>query len=235
MSLSAHLPRGSPSRLQACGVRPINNVVDVTNYVLLELGQPMHAFDLEKLARRGIRIRRARHGERIKTLDGIDRTLDTEMLVIADADRAQAVAGVMGGGLSEVGDATKTIVLESAFFSPRSVRLTSKKLGLKTEASARFERGADVNAAVKGLERAIALLEEIGAGKGRGGVIDAYPSPAQPKNNRTPARASAAHARSGRLPIQTSSAFSRDSAFTFGAPTGGWDVSVPTFRVDVHA
>ena len=143
------------SRLQAAGVRPINNVVDVTNYVLLELGQPMHAFDLETLAGREIRIRRAAPGERITTLDGVDRALDPEMLVIADRDKAQAVAGVMGGGGSEVSDRTKTIVLESAFFDPKSVRRTSRKLGLKTEASARFERGADVNAAVKGIERAI--------------------------------------------------------------------------------
>ncbi len=119
-------PAWLASRLHACGVRPINNVVDVTNYVLLELGQPMHAFDLEKLAGREIRIRRAAPGERIKTLDGTDRALDPDMLVIADGERAQAVAGVMGGGLSEVSDRTKTIVLESAFFDPKSVRRTSK-------------------------------------------------------------------------------------------------------------
>src|SRR5439155_2417448 len=168
------------ARLQACGVRPINNVVDVTNYVLLELGQPMHAFDLAKLAGRTLRIRRATKGERMKTLDGVDRTLEPDMLVIADADRAQAVAGVMGGGLSEVGAATKTIVLESAYFLPRSVRRTSKKLGLKTEASARFERGTDINAPAAGIKRACALLEQIGAGKTRGGLIDEYQKSVQP-------------------------------------------------------
>ena len=174
-------PAWLAARLQAAGVRPINNVVDVTNYVLLELGQPMHAFDLEKLGGREIRIRRAVPGERITTLDGTDRALDPDMLVIADAERAQAVAGVMGGGLSEVSANTRTIVLESAFFDPKSVRLTSRRLGLKTEASTRFERGADVNAAVKGLERAVGLLEEIGAGQGRGGIIDEYPAPVAPR------------------------------------------------------
>ena len=162
-------PAWLAARLQAAGVRPINNVVDVTNYVLLELGQPMHAFDLDTLAGGEIRVRRAAPGERITTLDGVDRALDADMLVIADAERAQAVAGVMGGGRSEVSDGTKTIVLESAFFEPRSVRRTSKRLGLKTEASARFERGADIDAAVKGIERAMTLLEDIGAGAARGG------------------------------------------------------------------
>ena len=153
----------------------------MTNYVLLELGQPMHAFDLEKLAGKELRIRRAKKGERIKTLDGTDRALDPEMLVIADAETPQAVAGVMGGGLSEVSSSTKTIVLESACFNPISVRLTSKRLGLKTEASARFERGTDIDAPVTGIERAVALLEEIGAGRVRGGAIDRYPSPAAPR------------------------------------------------------
>ena len=175
-------PAWLAGRLQAAGIRPISNVVDVTNYVLLELGQPMHAFDIEKLAGKELRIRRAKKGERIKTLDGTDRALDPEMLVIADADKAQAVAGVMGGGLSEVSSSTKTIVLESACFNPISVRRTSKRLGLKTEASARFERGTDINAPVTGIERAVALLEEIGAGRVRDGAIDRYPSPAAARN-----------------------------------------------------
>ena len=220
------------SRLQAAGVRPINNVVDVTNYVLLELGQPMHAFDLEKLAGREIRIRRAMKGERIKTLDGVDRALDPEMLVIADADKAQAVAGVMGGGLSEVSSATKTIVLESAFFDPKSVRRTSKKLGLKTEASSRFERGADVNAALKGIERAIALLEEIGAGTVRGGAIDAYPAPVSPRHIEL------RHARTGRMlgleiPAADVERILTGLGFQIRRTSAGWDVAAPTFRVDV--
>ena len=225
-------PAWLASRLQAAGVRPINNVVDVTNYVLLELGQPMHAFDLEKLAGREIRIRRAASGERITTLDGVDRPLDTEMLVIADGERAHAVAGVMGGGLSEVSDATKTIVLESAFFEPKSVRRTSKKLGLKTEASSRFERGADVNAAIKGIERAVTLLEEIGAGSSRGGAVDEYPVPVAVR------KIELRRARAQRmLGLEIGDAdverILKGLGFHARRNTGGWEVSTPTFRVDV--
>jgi phenylalanyl-tRNA synthetase beta chain len=228
----ASSPAWLASRLQAAGVRPINNVVDVTNYVLLELGQPMHAFDLDKLAGREIRIRRALPGERIKTLDGTDRALDPDMLVIADSHTAQAVAGVMGGGSSEVSETTKTIVLESAFFDPRSVRRTSRKLGLKTEASARFERGADVNAAVKGIERAITLLEEIGAAVPRGGLIDEHPAPVALRK---------IELRRARIPrvlgLEIADADIERILKGLGCQIrrshAGWDVSPPTFRVDV--
>jgi phenylalanyl-tRNA synthetase beta chain len=164
-------------RLAAAGVRAINNVVDVTNYVLLELGHPLHAFDYDKLHGHAIVVRRARDGERLTTLDGVDRALDPDMLVIADADRATAVAGVMGGGDSEVSSATTTIALESAWFLPRSVRRTSKRLGLQTEASYRFERGADPELPVAALARACQLLDETGAGRVRAGLVDAHPSP----------------------------------------------------------
>ncbi len=226
-------PAWLASRLQAAGVRPINNVVDVTNYVLLELGQPMHAFDLEKLAGKEIRIRRARPGERITTLDGVDRALDPQMLVIADGERAQAVAGVMGGGQSEVSGSTRTIVLESAFFNPKSVRLTSKKLGLKTEASSRFERGADVNAAVKGIERAVALLEEIGAGSASGGVIDQYPEPVAPRKIEL-RRARIERLLGLAIPDTDVERILKGLGFQIRRGDAGWDVSVPTFRVDVQ-
>jgi phenylalanyl-tRNA synthetase beta chain len=225
-------PAWLSSRLQAAGVRPINNVVDVTNYVLLELGQPMHAFDFDKLAGNEIRVRRAAAGERIKTLDGVDRALDSDMLVIADADNPQAVAGVMGGGSSEVSAGTKTIVLESAFFDPKSVRRTSKKLGLKTEASARFERGADVNAAIKGIERAITLLEAVGAGHARGGVIDEYPTPMALR------KIELRRARIQRLlGVEIADAdverILKGLGFQIRRSNAGWDVSVPSYRVDV--
>jgi phenylalanyl-tRNA synthetase beta chain len=142
-------PQWMQDRLTACGVRPISNIVDITNYVLLELGHPMHAFDLAKLAGPAIVVRRARKGEAIKTLDGKARTLTADMLVIADAERAQAIGGVMGGADSEVSNGTKRIVFEAAWFNPESVRATSKQLGLKTEASTRFERGADLTAAAR--------------------------------------------------------------------------------------
>ena len=131
-------PDWMQQRLHAAGVRPISNIVDVTNYVLLELGHPMHAFDLATVGGAQIRVRTAKPGEQLRTLDGQMRTLSPDMLVIADADRAVAVAGVMGGADTEVTAGTTAIVLESAYFNPLSVRRTSRKLGLKTEASMRF-------------------------------------------------------------------------------------------------
>jgi hypothetical protein len=139
-------PQWLADRLTAAGVRPISNIVDVTNYVMLELGQPMHAFDLERLAGRALVIRRAHTGEHIRTLDGIDRALEPDMLVIADGAHANAVAGVMGGHDSEISSATRLIALESAYFHPPSIRRTSKRLGLKTEASIRFERRCPLRA-----------------------------------------------------------------------------------------
>ena len=146
-------PAWMTDRLDAAGVRPISAIVDVTNYVLMELGHPLHAFDLDTIGERWLRIRRARQQEQIRTLDNVARSLDDEMLVIADAGRPQAVAGVMGGGDSEVSASTRAIALESAYFKPSSVRRTSKRLGLKTEASSRFERGCDPNAAMTALAR----------------------------------------------------------------------------------
>jgi phenylalanyl-tRNA synthetase beta chain len=168
-------PGWMQARLSACGVRPINNIVDVTNYVLLELGYPMHAFDYARLAGPAIVVRRAREGERITTLDGKVRALDREMLVIADADRAQAIGGVMGGADSEVSETTQRIVFEAAWFKPQSVRATSKRLGLRTEASYRFERGADLTGTGHAMMRALGLLHAIEAGSSVGTVVDCYP------------------------------------------------------------
>jgi phenylalanyl-tRNA synthetase beta chain len=138
-------PDWMQARLRAAGVRPISNVVDITNYVMLELGQPMHAYDLARLSGPELRARTARPGETLTTLDGQRRQLSPDMLVIADAERAVGIGGVMGGADSEVGSGTRAIVLEAAYFNPLSVRRTSKTLNLKTEASTRFERGADPN------------------------------------------------------------------------------------------
>jgi len=168
-------PRWMQERLKAAGVRPINNIVDITNYVMLEYGQPMHAFDLEYLKGRSIIVRRAEEGEKIRTLDGQDRELDASMLVIADAERAVAVAGVMGGENSEILPTTKTILFESANFDGISVRLTAKKLGMRTEASGRFEKGLDPENVINALNRAAQLTEELGAGTVCKGVIDCYP------------------------------------------------------------
>ena len=162
-------------RLEAIGQRPINNVADITNYVLHELGQPLHAFDLAKLAEHRIVVRRAAKGESIKTLDGADRKLDEQMLVIADAKRAVAVAGVMGGEESEISNATTDVLFESAYFNPASVRRTARLLCLHTEASHRFERGADPEGVLRALERCIALICEIAGGVATEDALDVYP------------------------------------------------------------
>jgi phenylalanyl-tRNA synthetase beta chain len=162
-------------RLEAIGQNSINNVVDVTNYVMFELGQPLHAFDIDKLAERRIIVRRARPGEKIRTLDGAERTLTKEMCVIADASRAVAIAGVMGGSDSEIGFSSRNLLLESAWFDPISVRRSSKSLGLRTEASYRFERGADPEMAETASRRAARLISELGGGEILGGVVDVYP------------------------------------------------------------
>jgi len=164
-------------RLRAAGIRSINNIVDITNYVMIELGQPMHAFDLDNLNGSQIIVRTAKKGEEIETLDGSKRALDESMIVIADKDRPVAVAGVMGGGNSEVTDSTKSILFESALFNGTSVRITSKKLGLRTEASSRFEKGLDVENAIKAINRAAELIEMLGAGEVEKGVVDNYPIP----------------------------------------------------------
>jgi phenylalanyl-tRNA synthetase beta chain len=159
-------------RLQAVGVRPINNVVDVTNYVMLEYGQPLHAFDYEKLAGGRIVVRQARAGETIATLDGIQRGLNHEMLLICDADKPVAVAGVMGGENSEVSEGTTKVLLESASFQPVSIRRTARMLKMSTEASWRFERGTDPQGVVTALERAVRLLEKITGARAVAGGID---------------------------------------------------------------
>jgi phenylalanyl-tRNA synthetase beta chain len=167
-------PKWMKERLRAAGVRPINNIVDITNYVMLECGQPMHAFDLKDVQGNKIIVRRALEGETLKTLDDQDRNLDSSMLVIADENRAIAVAGVMGGANSEISGDAKAVIFESANFNGTSVRLTAKKLGLRTEASGRFEKGLDVENVVPALERAVQLVEELGAGTVCKGIVDCY-------------------------------------------------------------
>lgn len=230
------VPAASPEwltrRLHAAGVRPISAIVDITNYVLIELGHPTHAFDLAKLAGPEIRVRRAKRGETIRTLDGGDRRLEPDMLVIADRDRAQAIAGVMGGADSEISRGTTTVVFESAYFKPASVRRTSKRLGLKTEASSRFERGADVNAAVTALERIAALMTQIGAGHMSGSVVDVYPS------RREPLRLHMRRARLAALfgvsvPHADVERILRHLGLTVTPASDGWDVIAPTVRVDL--
>lgn len=167
-------------RLEAIGQRPINNIADITNYVLHEQGQPLHAFDLAKLAEQRIVVRRAGAGEKIKTLDGVERELDEQMLVIADAVRPVAVAGVMGGEETEISNETRDVLIESAYFNAASVRRTARVLGLRTEASHRFERGVDYEGVLRAQERCVALICELAGGTATEDAIDVYPQRIEP-------------------------------------------------------
>jgi len=173
-------PAWLQQRLRVAGMRPINNVVDITNFVMWEWGQPLHAFDYDQLAGGRIVVRRARPGERLVTLDGVERELDSDMLVIADAERAVGVAGVMGGGNSEVTGATTSVLLESANFQAASVRRTARRLGMRTEASHRFEKGLDPNAAAAASLRAAQLMQELAGARVLRGLVDVYPQPVAP-------------------------------------------------------
>ncbi|MBR3300767.1 MAG: phenylalanine--tRNA ligase subunit beta, partial [Clostridia bacterium] len=164
-------PRWLRERLRAMGVRPINNIVDITNYVMLEYGQPMHAFDLRFISGGKIKIRNAADGEKITTLDGVERTLKSSNLVIADAEKPVAIAGVMGGEYSGIVDDTTTIVFESANFSGSSVRITAKEQGMRTDVSSRFEKGLDPASCIPALERACELVEMLDAGDVTDGII----------------------------------------------------------------
>jgi phenylalanyl-tRNA synthetase beta chain len=165
-------PRWMRERLRAMGVRPINNIVDITNYVMLEYGQPMHAFDSRFVSGGKINVRRAKDSEKITTLDGIERNLTTDMLIIADAEKPVAVAGVMGGEYSGIMNDTSTVIFESAMFDGTSIRLTSKKLALRSESSSRFEKGLDAQNSIPALMRACQLVEMLGAGDVCGDYID---------------------------------------------------------------
>lgn len=168
-------PRWMQERLIAAGMRPVSNIVDITNFVMMEWGQPLHAFDYDKLEGREINVRRAKDGEQLKTLDGALRTLTHDNLVIADKNKAVAIAGVMGGEDTEVTPETKNILIESASFRPSSIHYTAAKLGLHSEASQRFERGISRELTMPGVKRATQLVSEIAGGKPAKGVADSYP------------------------------------------------------------
>ena len=169
-------PKWMVRRLKACGIRSINNIVDITNYVMLELGQPMHAFDINAIEGKHITVRRATKGETITTLDEQERKLDKDDLVIADEKKAIAIAGVMGGLHSEIEEYTQTVVFESAVFYGGSVRKTAKKVGLRTESSSRFEKGLSAKNTLRAANRAIELVEQLGIGEVVEGKIDVYPT-----------------------------------------------------------
>jgi phenylalanyl-tRNA synthetase beta chain len=222
------------NRLKAVGLRSINNVVDITNYVLMEYGHPLHAFDFDFLAEGRIVVRRAGQGERFKTLDGQERLLNSSDLTIRDGRRAIAIAGIMGGENSEISDGTTNILLESAYFNPSSTRLTSKRLGLHTDASHRFERGADINVLIRALDRAASLIADLAGGTVAKGVLDAYPVRIEPRE--ITARAEYINRILG-LKLSDEDMAGIFKSLEFGvesAARGIFNVSIPSFRVDIE-
>jgi phenylalanyl-tRNA synthetase beta chain len=225
-------PAWMASRLRAVGLRPISNVVDVTNYVMWEHGHPLHAFDHAAVTDATVVVRRAHPGERITTLDGQERALDPEMLLIADPRRGIGIAGVMGGAVSEVTESTTRVLLESAYFQAGSVRRTARTLGLLTDASYRFERGADIEGLVDASRRATALMAELAGGTVARGMIDAYP---------TAHRAARVRVRMDRVRRVAGAAPPRQEArrilVALGLPVTDrgedLEVEVPTFRRDL--
>lgn len=177
----AESPEWMQKRLMSYGMRPINNIVDISNFIMLEYGQPLHTFDYDKIIGKGIVVRRARNGEKITSLDGLDRTLSRDMLVIADKERAVAVAGIMGGANSEVTENTTSILLESASFKPTSVHYTGRTLGMPSEACMRFERGISPEITLPALKRATQLIVELCGGQAAKGIIDVYPGQVERK------------------------------------------------------
>jgi phenylalanyl-tRNA synthetase beta chain len=220
-------------RLRACGVRPINNIVDITNYVLLEYAQPLHAFDLGKLAGPEIRVRRAHDGEKLLCLDGIERALSPDMLVIADAQRPVAIAGVIGGDETAVVAETADILLEAATFGGPSIRQTARTLGLRTEASARFERGLPPELALAGARRAASLIAELTGGAVHREWPDVYPRPQEPVRIRLQPwlvdEVLGVH-----VPLEDSETILLRLGFHVKVlGDGEWDVLPPVFRLDV--
>lgn len=228
-------PKWLIHRLQAVGMRSINNVVDVTNYVMLEMGQPMHAYDYNLLSQHSLTVRKAQPGEKITTLDDVKRELTAEMIVIADGIQAVGVAGVMGGLATEVGMSTQNVVLEAATFDGVSIRRTSRALGLRSEASGRYERGIDTANSVRALDRAAQLLEGMGACKVCPEIVESYPTMLLPRQisflpEKVNAYLGTAIDKKVMLDILRNLGFEVDTRSTGENVT----VNVPTWRGDVH-
>lgn len=230
----ADSPAWLANRLMAAGIRSINNIVDVTNYVLLEYGHPLHAFDYKLLSGGKIVVAAAGEGEKFTTLDGQERILTSNDLTIRDGAKAVALAGIMGGGNSEIGEGTTEVLLESAYFNPSAIRKTSKRLGIHTESSHRFERGADVAGLTRALDRAAQLIAELSGGKVAKGIIDVYPAPVEPRV--VTARLSRINAVSGLdlSAAEVQEIFERLEFQVTQAEPGVFTVKVPLFRVDIE-
>ncbi len=221
-------------RLEAVGVRPISNVVDLTNYVMMEVGHPSHAFDLAKIPEGDLHVRWASDGEKLKTLDGVERTLATRIGVVAGPSEALALAGIMGGASSEVSEETRVVALEAAYWDPLTIRRAARALGMHTEASHRFERGADPEAPVVATARIAHLLRRIGAGSARPGLIDVHPAP-------RPSRSSLLRPSRQRsllgvdVPESKAKEILEGLGFDVGAAESeGLRVCIPSWRGDVH-
>ncbi len=225
-------PEWMQQRLRAAGVRPISNLVDVTNYVMMELGQPLHAFDYDAIQDKTIVVRRASAGEKMVTLDDNERELNPEMLVIADTKVPVALAGVMGGLDSEVTDKTTNVLLESAFFNGPSIRRTSAALGLRSEASLRFEKGIDPNGCLRAVNRAAQLIVEMGAGEIVQGVVDNYPKPVA--NSKITLRPERVNKILGmEIPTADMVGILNRLQLPVLEENGGYVVEVPSFRGDI--
>lgn len=225
-------PAWMQDRLRAAGIRPISNLVDITNYVMIELGQPLHAFDYDTLKDGHIIVRRAEKGEKMVTLDGSERNLSEDMLVIADPGGPVAVAGVMGGLATEVTEKTVNVLLESAHFNPVSIRRTARSLGMRSEASSRFEKGVDPVACLRAADRAARLLLELGAGEVAPGAVDSYPVRSVPKTVvLKPGRVE--HVLGVEVPGQEIVSILRSLEFTVNDSGGELLVTVPSHRQDV--
>ncbi len=227
-------PQWLTRRLESLGLRSINNVADVTNFVLMEMGQPLHAFDLVKITGQAIVVREAFDHENLVTIDGVPRELGPGMLVIADRTRPLALAGIMGGTESEIGSTTQNVLLESAWFDPVSVRKTAKSLGMHTDASHRFERGADVNMTVPAINRAAALIQELAGGDIAQGVVDSYPRPLR----RPPVflrQARISQLMGCQIPAEAVERILSMLNFKLSRQSDeGWQVELPSSRLDVE-
>jgi len=224
-------PKWMRDRLRASGIRPINNIVDITNYVMEEYGQPMHAYDLDTIEGKKIVVRKASQGEKFTTLDGIERNLDSEVLLINDSKKAIGLAGIMGGENSMITDSVSTMLFESATFDGTNIRKASKRIGLRTDASGKFEKGLDPNNAIDALNRACQLVEELGAGQVVGGTIDIYPSPKQ--QERLPFEYDKINAMLG-TDISREDCLDYFKRLEIGYDEASNELLIPSFRQDLH-
>lgn len=224
-------PKWMQRRLAACGIRPINNLVDITNYVMEEFAQPMHAYDLNHVAGNKIIVRRAKDGEVFETLDGQERKLDSSILMICDADKPIGLAGIMGGENSKITDDVKTVLFEAACFNGTNIRLSSKKVGLRTDASGKFEKGLDPNNAMEAINRACQLINDLGVGEVVGGCVDVYDEVRKP--NRVAFEPERINKLLGTdLDAETMLGYFKAIDLDYDEKTK--EVVVPTWRQDIH-